>query len=154
MTTSELSSFRWLQFFVDSRDSASACDWLRLSRPNVDVIDFQLSYRPYVQNAVNIEVTVFSRGVPLNQVLFTSCIDIGLSCLQVGTCCLCVTICIQVHVVICLQVGTCYHLFTRVYNILQGHVSPQKPRSEMTWRSAKRSAKSGSKMILHTTRGS
>ena len=33
------------------------------------------------------EVGVFSRGVPTNQVLFTSCIDICLSCLQVGTRC-------------------------------------------------------------------
>ena len=74
-------------------------------------------------------MTVFSRGVPLNQVLFI-CIDIGLSCLQAGTCCLCVTVCLQVHVVICLQVGTRHHLFTRVYNVLQGHVSP---RSDVTF---------------------
>ena len=90
------------------------------------------------------KVGVFSRGVPINQVLFTSCIDICLIviykfyklvhvviCLQVGTRCLCVVICLQVHVVICLQVHVvvCLQVVTRVYNVLQVHVSP---RSEMT----------------------
>ena len=85
-------------------------------------------------------MTVFSRGVPLNQVLFTSCIDICLSCLQVGTRghlftstrCLCVVICLQVGtrclcVVICLQVHV---VFTSCYHILQVHVSP---RSDVTF---------------------
>ena len=77
-------------------------------------------------------MTVFSRGVPLNQfqVLFTSCIDICLSCIAI-----CIDICLQVVtrclcVVICLQVVTRCHLFTSCYNVLQVHVSP---RSEVTF---------------------
>ena len=50
------------------------------------------------------EVTVFSRGVPINQVFFTSCIDICLSCLQVGTRC---------H----LFTSTRCHLFTSWYTL-------------------------------------
>ena len=70
-------------------------------------------------------MTVFSRGVPLNQVLFTSYIDICLQVLQVGT---------RGHLFTStryhLFTSTRCHLFTRVYNILQVHVSP---RSEVTF---------------------
>ena len=101
-------------------------------------------------------MTVFSRGVPLNQVLFTSCIDICLSCLQLGTrghlftstrchlftstrCHLFTsTRCHLFTSTRCrLFTSTRCHLFTstrcllftRVYNGLQVHVLP---RSEMT----------------------
>ena len=81
--------------------------------------------------------------VPLNQVLFTSCIDICLSCLQVGTRC---------H----LFTSTRCLLFTRVYNVLQVHVSP---RSDVTFEndvalrntSSSSATKKGSKVVLHTT---
>ena len=112
-------------------------------------------------NLKTFEVGVFSRGVPLNQFqfLFTSCIDICLSCHKLSF------VYKLVHVVICLQVGTRCHLFTScytlsfVYKLLHvftmsfkftyHHV--RKSRSEMTWRSAKRSAKRGSKVVLYTT---
>ena len=115
------------------------------------------------------EVTVFSRGVPLNQVLFTSCIDICLSCyLQVGTRCHLFTswymLSLRGHLFTstrghlftstrchlftstrCLLFTSCYtlslcgHLFTRVYNGLQVHVSP---RSDVTF---------GNDVALHKT---
>ena len=113
------------------------------------------------KNAVNIEVAVFSRGVPITnqfQVVmylhfFSSSIDICLSCidicfqvviyklLQVGTRCLCVAICLQVVT-----------RFTSCYNVLQVHVSP---RSEVTFGNdvvhRNSTAKRGSKFILDTT---
>ena len=69
------------------------------------------------------EVGVFSRGVPTNQVLFTSCIDICLSCLQVHVVvCLQVhvVVCLQAHVVICLQVHVviCLHVFTTSFKFM------------------------------------
>ena len=92
------------------------------------------------QNAVNIEVAVFSRGVPITnqfQVQFTSCykhffsscIDICFQVvvyklLQVGTHCLCVDVCFQVVVYKLLHV-----VFASCCNVLQVHVST---RSEMT----------------------
>ena len=77
-------------------------------------------------------MTVFSRGVPLNQVLFI-CIDICLQVLQVGT---------RGHLFTStryhlftstrchLFTNTRCHLFTSCYNILQVHVSP---RSDVTF---------------------
>ena len=95
-------------------------------------------------------MTVFSRGVPINQfqVLFTSCIDIYF---QVGTRCLCVTISLQVGTR-CLCVTICLHVVTRVYNVLQVQVSP---RSEVTLGNdvihRNSTAKTGSKNISYTT---
>ena len=99
-------------------------------------------------------MTVFSRGVPLNQVLFI-CIDICLSCLQVGTrghlftstrCHLFTSTCCH------LFTSTRCHLFTRVYNSLQVHVSP---RSDVTFGNDvihhNSTTKSGSKVIFYTT---
>ena len=96
-------------------------------------------------------MTVFSRGVPINQVLLTSCIDICLSCLQVGTRCRLFTS-TRCH----LFTSTRCHLFTRVYNVFQVHVSP---RSDVTFgndlalrnTSSASAAKTGSKMQLYTT---
>ena len=61
------------------------------------------------KNAVNIEVTVFSRGVPINQFQVVMYLQVVLTfvykLLQVDARCLCVTICLQV--------------VTRVYKLLQ-----------------------------------
>ena len=92
------------------------------------------------KNAVDIEVMVFSRGVPTNQFqvvmylhFFLSCIDICFQVviyklLQVGTRCLCVAICLQV-VTRCIY-KLVHDVFTSCYNVLQVHGST---RSEITF---------------------
>ena len=111
------------------------------------------------------EVGVFSRGVPTNQfqVLFTSCIDICLSCyLQVGTRChlftswytLSFVYKYTLSFVYKYTLSLCYHLFTRVYNVLQVHVSPRSDvafGNDVALRNTSSAAKSGSKFILYTT---
>ena len=87
-------------------------------------------------------MTVFSRGVPLNQVLFTSCIDICLQVLQVGARChlFTSTRCRLFTSTRChLFTSTRCLLFTRVYNGLQVHVSS---RSGVTF---------GNDVALHKT---
>ena len=90
------------------------------------------------KNAVNIEATVFSRGVPITtqfQVLFTSFTFLfklysHLFKLYYHLFSSCIDICFQVVIYKLLQVGTRCLVSTSCYNVLQVHVST---RSEMTY---------------------
>ena len=101
MICSEPSNFRWRQFLLIISyfyDSASTCDWFKVFTPKCLYFRdrFLARAKDYLtnhmfKNAVNIEVAVFSRGVPRTiqfQVLFTflfklSCIAKIRICFQV-----------------------------------------------------------------------
>ena len=66
------------------------------------------------KNAVNIEVTVFSRGVPTNQFQVVMYLQVVLTFVLS-----CLVVCFQVVIYKLLQVGTRCHLFTSCYTLLQ-----------------------------------
>ena len=93
------------------------------------------------KNAVNIEVTVFSRGVPINQfqvvmylkvvinISFHVVLTFVFKLLQVGTRCLCVAICLQVvtrciYELLQCTSSSCINTFG---NDVARHSAPQNP---------------------------